>query len=198
MTQVHRRGAIATTRSPFLLLREAEPAEEVLILTYAASLEFFERFALGEARGLQAATTVISDASMVTVDPVSVRGAGVRYVEARAVCPGHAAFHPKLLIIAGRDHATVAIGSGNLTLAGWHGNEELWATVYADTDRGPSTMRQVSVFLRALADGRVALSAEGARGSLARGLNCWTALMPASRDRRSSPHSTDRSSTDYR
>ena len=160
MTQVHRRGAIATTRSPFLLLREAAPAEEVLILTYAASLEFFERFALGEARGLQAATTVISDASMVTVDPVSVRGAGVRYVEARAVCPGHAAFHPKLLIIAGRDHATVAIGSGNLTLAGWHGNEELWTTVYADTESGPSTMRQVSVFLRALADGRVTLSAE--------------------------------------
>jgi hypothetical protein len=159
--------ASATSRSPFALLRDAEQAEEVLILTYTASLEFFERFTLGEARGLQAATTVISDAAMVTVDPVTVRGAGMRYVEARAVCPGRTAFHPKLLVVAGRERTTIAIGSGNLTLAGWHGNDELWTVVHADAARGPTTLRAVSSFLRALADGPIQLSA-AAPGALHR------------------------------
>lgn len=152
--------ATTSTRSPFSLLREADEAEEVLILTYAASLEFFERFALGEARGLQAASTVIADASMVTADPVTVRGAGLRYVDARAVCPGRAPFHPKLLVIARRDRATVAIGSGNLTLAGWHGNEELWTVLHADAETGPTTLRGLSEFLRRLAAGPIDISAD--------------------------------------
>lgn len=149
-----------STRSPFSLLREADEAEEVLILTYAASLEFFERFALGEARGLQAATTVIADASMVTADPVMVRGAGLRYVDARAVCPSRKAFHPKLLVIARRDRATVAIGSGNLTLFGWHGNDELWTVLHADEEAGPTTLRALSDFLRRLAVGPIDISAD--------------------------------------
>lgn len=153
-------GTITTARSPFALLRDADEAEEVLLLTYTASLEFFERFALGEARGLQAATTVISDAAMVTVDPLTVRGAGVRYIEARAVCPGHAAFHPKLLVIVGRSACSIAVGSGNVTLAGWHGNDELWTVIRADVDRGPRTAREASAFLRALASGPIQLSAE--------------------------------------
>jgi len=143
-----------------VLLRETEEAEEVLVLTYTANLEFFERFALGEARALQAATTVVSDAAMVTADPSSVRGAGLRYLDARAACPGSTAFHPKLLVIAGSGRATIAIGSGNLTLAGWHGSDELWTVLQADAERGPTTVREVAAFLRALGDGRVRLSAE--------------------------------------
>ena len=153
-------GAVTSTRSPFALLRDAEQAEEVLILTYAANLEFFERFALGEARGLQAATTLISDAGMVSVDPQTVRGAGLRYLDARAICPGRAAFHPKLLVIAGRDRSTIAVGSGNLTLPGWHGNEELWTYFHASAARGPRTVAQVAAFLRNLADGPIQLSPE--------------------------------------
>ena len=149
-----------STRSPFALLREADEAEEVLILTYAANLDFFERFALGQARSLQAATSVISDAAMVVADPATVGRAGLRYVEARAVCPGRSAFHPELLVIASRERATVAIGSGNLTLAGWHGNEELWSIVRAARDRGVTTIREVASFLRSLAEGPIQLSAE--------------------------------------
>ena len=155
-------GAVTTTRSPFSLLRDSSEAEQVLILTYAANLDFFERFALGEARGLQAATTIVSDATMVEADPVTVRGAGVRYLDARAVCPGGTAFHPKLLAIVGSDRATIAIGSGNLTLAGWHSNEELWTVLHADQDHGPSTLPGIIRFLRALGDGRIQLSAETA------------------------------------
>ncbi len=151
---------VAASRNPFALLREAEEAEEVLILTYTANLGFFERFALGEARSLQARTTVISDAAMVTSDPTTVRGAGVRYADARAVCPGRSAFHTKLLVIAGRQAATVCVGSGNLTLAGWHGNDEIWTILHADEARGPSTLHEVSGFLRTLASSPIRLSAE--------------------------------------
>jgi hypothetical protein len=151
---------LATARSPFALLREAKEAEEVLVLTYTANLGFFERFALGEARGLQARTTVLSDAGMVTSDPATVRGAGIRYADARAVCPGRTAFHPKLLVIAGRQSATVCVGSGNVTLAGWHGNEEIWTILHADEQRGPSTLHEVSGFLRTLASSPIRLSAE--------------------------------------
>lgn len=97
---------------------------------------------------------------MVSVDPQTVRGAGLRYVDARAICPGHTAFHPKLLVIAGRDRSTIAVGSGNLTLPGWHGNEELWTYFHAVAESGPRTVAQVAAFLRKLADGPIQLSAE--------------------------------------
>lgn len=148
-----------TAASPYALLRETDRAREVLALTYTASLEFFERFALADARAAGALVTVVSDATMVRADPVSVRRAGQQYLDGRAVCPGRKAFHPKLLVIVGDGQARVAIGSGNLTMAGWHGNAETWTVLRADTDGGPSTLRAVSEFLRALAEGPTTLSA---------------------------------------
>lgn len=153
-------GSVSTARTPLAILREAEAADEVLFLTYTANLEFFERWALRDARDLEAAVTVIADATMVTSDPSAVRHAGVRYLDARAVCPGGTAFHAKLMVIAGKTSASVAIGSGNLTLAGWHGNKELWTVLHADVERGPTAIRQVSGFLRALAGGSVRLSSD--------------------------------------
>ena len=50
-------------RSPATLLDEVERAREVLVLTYTAALDFFERFALADARALGALVTVVSDAS---------------------------------------------------------------------------------------------------------------------------------------
>jgi hypothetical protein len=154
---------MAEARSPYTLLAEAEAAgaREVLVLTYTASLEFFERFALSDARGLGALVTVISDATMVRADPLVVRRAGTQYLDARAVCPDHAAFHPKLVVLAGDDHARVAVGSGNLTMAGWHANAETWTVLRADVDGGPATLRDVSTFLRALAVSPITISAMG-------------------------------------
>jgi hypothetical protein len=146
-------------RSPYALLDEVERARDVLVLTYTTSLEFFERFALSDARALGALVTVVSDATMVRADPVVVRRAGVHYLDARAVCPGRKAFHPKLFVVVGEGQARVAIGSGNLTMAGWHGNAETWTVLRADEDGGPETLAAVSAFLRRLADSDVALSA---------------------------------------
>src|SRR3954464_15383208 len=95
-----RRSVLTTpeARSPYALLDDVQRAREVLVLTYTASLEFFERFALADARALGALVTVVSDALMVHADPVVVRRAGVQYLDARAVCPD-GAFHPKMLVI---------------------------------------------------------------------------------------------------
>jgi hypothetical protein len=158
--------ASAEARSPFALLNEVERAREVLILTYTATLEFFERFALADARALGALVTVVSDATMVHPDPFVVRRAGTHYRDVRAVCP-RGAFHPKLLIIVGDSEARIAIGSGNLTMAGWHANAEIWTTLRADEDGGPTTLRQLSAFLRELATSDITLS-QGAGAAMTR------------------------------
>jgi hypothetical protein len=46
---------------------------------------------------------------MVVVDPGLVRGAGVRYAEARAVCLVRAAFHPKLVVKPAAPSAAVTV-----------------------------------------------------------------------------------------
>jgi hypothetical protein len=153
-------------RSPLALLDEVQRAREVLVLTYTATLEYFERLVLSDARALGALVTIVSDATMVHPDPVVVRRAGTQYLDGRALCPS-GAFHPKLLVIVGDDQARVAIGSGNLTMAGWHANAELWTVLRADADGGPSTLRQVSGFLRDLAGSDVTLSV-GVEGALLR------------------------------
>lgn len=146
--------------SPYALLHEVDRARDVLVLTYTASLEFFERFALSSARSLGALVTVVSDATMVRSDPVVVRRAGVHYRDVRAICPGGFPFHPKLLVVVGDGQARVAIGSGNLTMAGWHGNAETWTVLRGDTDGGPRTLHQVADFLRALASSEISLSVQ--------------------------------------
>jgi hypothetical protein len=153
-------------RSPFALLDEVEHAREVLVLTYTAGLEFFERFALAGARALGALVTVISDATMVRADPMVVRRAGTQYLDGRAVCPA-GAFHPKLLVIVGDGEARIAVGSGNLTMAGWHGNAETWTVLRADLDHGPGSMREAAAFLRELDASPIVLSS-GCREALQR------------------------------
>src|SRR4051812_3466683 len=118
---------LTEARSPFALLDEVDQAKEVLVLSYTANLDFFERFSLSHARALGAVVTVVADAGMINADPVVVRRAGTAYLDARVSCVG--AFHPKLLVIAGRDEARLALGSGNLTMAGWHGNAEIWTVL---------------------------------------------------------------------
>jgi hypothetical protein len=136
--------------SPINLLLEEQEAREVLVLSYTLNLDFWERYALSLARGLGAAVTVVGDAAMVGGDPAHVRYAGSTYLDGRAVCRTGGAFHPKLVVIAGESYATVAIGSGNATIPGWHDNAELWSVVRGDSDGCPETFRQLARWLRNL------------------------------------------------
>ena len=115
--------------SPLNLLSEEDEAREVLLLSFTLNLEFWERYALSVARGLGARVTVVGDAAMTQGEPGQVRYAGITYLDGRAACRSGGAFHPKLLVIASDDYATVAIGSGNATLSGWHANAELWTVL---------------------------------------------------------------------
>jgi hypothetical protein len=136
--------------SPITVLLEKQSAQEVLLLTYTLNLTYWERHALGIARALGARVTVVADAHNVSIDAAQVRYAGTTYLDGRAVCRTGGAFHPKLLIIAGEEQATVALGSGNATIPGWHGNAELWTVLDGDGDGSPSTLAALANWLRGL------------------------------------------------
>ena len=143
--------APAGIASPISLLLEAEHgAREVLLLSFTLNLAFWERFALGAARGLGARVTVVSDANMTSADVGDVRYAGLTYLDGRASCRQGGAFHPKLLVIADEGRATVVLGSGNATVPGWHDNAELWSVLRGDAAGAPAAFAQVAQWLRDL------------------------------------------------
>jgi hypothetical protein len=141
--------------SPLTLLMEEEQygdrqAEEVLFLSFTIDLGFFEAVALGAAQMSGARVTLVGDAAMCTIDPRAVRRAGRAYLPGQAVCRG--AFHPKLMALVGPQRATVAIGSGNVTLAGWQANAELWTVLRADQRHVPDLFGGLASWLSELPD----------------------------------------------
>ena len=118
--------------------------EDALFLTFGFDPGFFERGILGRCRAAGAVVTVIGDAALWAPDPIALRTAGQEYLLGLAATPR--AFHPKLMLLHGRDGALAAIGSGNLTTSGWQYNTELWRCFEA-TPAGAPTQP-----LRGLAD----------------------------------------------
>jgi hypothetical protein len=165
--------------SPLALLTEPEAARDVLLLSFNANLGFFERFALAAARARQALVTVVGDAGFVHADPMLVRYAGTTYLDGRALCRNGGAFHPKLVAVTGERSATVAVGSGNLTLGGWHENAELWTVLRGDADGSPGTFHQLAAWLRGLPrQVRFSAGVENALGRVADALDRLPATDP--------------------
>ncbi|WP_415937968.1 hypothetical protein [Streptomyces sp. 039-1] len=140
--------------SPLTLILDEKRAggrnlEEALFLSFTADLGFFEEVALGVAQATGARVTVAGDVSMTRNDPRSVRRAGRSYLAGLAYAQG-AAFHPKLMVLAGPEHATIALGSGNTTLAGWQANAELWTVLRVDGEQSPTAVSELSAWLRGL------------------------------------------------
>jgi hypothetical protein len=122
---------------------------EALFLTFNVNLGFFEARLLGPVRTAGAAVTVVADAAMFEPDPRGVRSAGREYALGLAAMAG--AFHPKLTILAGPERVLVGIGSGNLTIGGWHANDEVLTTIQVVRGQPvPVIVRDVVEFLRAL------------------------------------------------
>ncbi|MCW2750499.1 MAG: hypothetical protein JWR83_1609 [Aeromicrobium sp.] len=144
-------GVIAPLGAMFRHVQSATPdASEILVLTFNHDLAFFEKVALGTAQLTGARITVVADASMAHHDVYAVRRAGTAYLPGLAQCRG--SFHPKLVVVASPDRTTVGIGSGNLSMAGWQGNDELWSWHHATTDGGAAVVPATGAWLRALAD----------------------------------------------
>ncbi|MEU5698983.1 hypothetical protein [Streptomyces aurantiacus] len=140
--------------SPLTLILDEERTggrnlEEALFLSFTADLGFFEEVALGVTQATGARVTVAGDVSMARNDPRSVRRAGRSYLAGLAYAHG-AAFHPKLIVLAGPEHAIIALGSGNTTLAGWQANAELWTVLRVDGEQSPTAVPELSAWLRDL------------------------------------------------
>ncbi|GAA0621639.1 hypothetical protein GCM10010174_45610 [Kutzneria viridogrisea] len=143
----------------WLLAEEAHgdrQLEHALFLGFTLDLGFFEAMALGPLRASGARVTVVGDAEMSWPDPRAVRQAGRTYLAGLAQCPG--AFHPKLVVLVGQQRCLAAVGSGNITLAGWQNNAELWTVFHGTPEGSPKAISQVSHWMRDL-PGHVRLSA---------------------------------------
>jgi hypothetical protein len=124
-------------------------AQEALYFTFNVNLGFFETRLLGVSRACGAAVTLVADAHIYDPDPRAVRGAGTSYVIGLASMPG--AFHPKVFVLVGPQRAVIAIGSGNLTVNGWHHNQELSTVITADCQTGcPPIVAAVAAWIRTL------------------------------------------------
>lgn len=130
-------------------LRHERPSfDDALFLTFNHDLSFFEREVLGPLQETGSRITILGDAYVTQQDAYAVRHAGISYLSALA--SGSQSFHPKLIVLVGRDEALVSIGSGNLTLAGWRGNDELWSHHRTWREGGSSVSSQVGSFLAEL------------------------------------------------
>ena len=156
MSEVVSAPGVSVSSRPNLLERIlAEEAtlerqvKEALFLTFNVDLGFFESRLLGPCRAAGAAVTVVADSSIFRPDVRAVRAAGSSYVVGLASMNG--AFHPKLTVLVGDQRALVAIGSGNVTMQGWHQNEELCTIITADRGSGcPAVVRELTQWLREL------------------------------------------------
>lgn len=125
-------------------------AWEALFTTYNADLGFFERVVLGTTQATGARVTLVADAHVWSPDPRAGRNAGTRYVPGLAATSGRAAFHPKVTVLVGPARLLVVVGSGNLSLGGWHLNAETWTIARGDLTGCPELVWQVADWLRTL------------------------------------------------
>lgn len=145
-------------------------AREALFLTFSSDLGFFESQVLGTTRSTGAAVTVIADAKVYEPDPRAIRAAGVRYGIGLASMTS--VFHPKLAVVVGPARAAVGIGSGNLTIGGWHLNDEVLTVVTGDTETGcPPILQQVADWLGELAEADIVRLGRTARAGIGRTAN---------------------------
>lgn len=143
--------------NPFPMLLEEErtgqiQAREALFLTFNVDLAFFEAQVLGTCLATGARVSVIADGNVWAPDPRAVRHAGRSY--SVGLVTGRAAFHPKVVMLAGQERVQVAIGSGNLTLGGWQYNDEVWIQFTGDKTSHPAIFHQIADWLRGFAEFR--------------------------------------------
>ena len=126
-------------------------------------LGYFEHTVLSAAEATGARVTVIGDARASNPDPWPARAAGIRYVHGLAAPSAGGTFHSKVMVVAGRERALVAIGSGDLSPTGWGRNKETWTVATADRESRPELVADLADWLRSL-DGLCSLAPLAAGG----------------------------------
>jgi hypothetical protein len=151
---------------PFLIAEQRQgngQAREALFCSCDVDLGYFEQAVLGAAESTGARVTVVGDARTSDPDPRSAPDAGTRYVHGLAAPGSGGSFHAKVMVVAGRERALVAIGSGDLSPGGWGLNKESWTIAAADREACPELVADVADWLRSL-DGLCTLAPLAARG----------------------------------
>ena len=155
---------MAASPLPFLIAEEEKgQAREALFCSWSADLGYFEQAVLGAAEATGARVTVVEDARASGPGARSAPGAGIRYVHGLGAPDSGGAFHAKVMVVAGRERALVAIGSGDLSPGGWGLNKESWTVATADGEGCPELVADIADWLRSL-DGLCALAPLAARG----------------------------------
>lgn len=133
--------------------------ESALITTFNVDFPFYEDVVLRRMQSAGIEHHIIMVDSAMCAQAISARPpikAGYHYSLAPMKCS--AAFHPKLLLLLGRDKGLLAVGSHNLTLSGYGNNIELTNVVEYNKKKHPETL---SVFQAALEACSVWLHAYG-------------------------------------
>jgi hypothetical protein len=157
---------MAPSPLPFLIAEEGQgngQAREALFCSCHVDLGYFEQQVLGAAEATGARVTVVEDARVCDPGPRSAPGAGTRYAHGLAAPNYGGAFHAEVMVVAGRDRALVAIGSGELSPGGWGLNKESWTVAMADRESCPELVADVADWLRSL-DSLCALAPMAASG----------------------------------
>ncbi len=156
----------ASSPLPFLIAEDRQgngQAREALFCSGNVDLGYFEHTVLSAAEATGARVTVIGDARASNPDPWSARAAGIRYVHGLAAPSAGGTFHSKVMVVAGRERALVAIGSGDLSPTGWGRNKETWTVATADRESCPELVADLADWLRSL-DGLCSLAPLAAGG----------------------------------
>lgn len=105
--------------------------EDVVVLTHDVDFLFIQSVVLPELRRHGSPKlTILADAGRADDyyarqrDLVSDLGRRFRVV--RIAMPPGFRFHPKAILLSGRERAALAVGNGNATYGGWSGNAEAW------------------------------------------------------------------------
>jgi len=112
-------------------ISEVKGVTDVVVMTHNIDFVFLQTLALRTFnRGGQPRITVFADAQCAQESFAAqhrlLSGLGTRYrVVPVAMSPGFR-FHPKAVLLAGAEAATLFVGSGNLGFAGWRENAEVW------------------------------------------------------------------------
>lgn len=139
------------------LLRRAASLRDVtnaILLTHNIDFVFLQTVVMSYLRKCgDPALTIFADADCAAASYRAQRelldGIGTRYrVVPVRMHPGFV-FHPKALMLAGPGHATLFVGSGNLTFGGWRQNGEVW-TQYSAADDGRTVFDEFRAYVEQL------------------------------------------------
>ncbi len=142
------------------ILREIEALKGVthaFVLTHNIDFLFVQGLVLRALRAAgEPALTVFADAgcaaeSFEAQAPLAV-GLGQRYRLVPVALASRGRFHPKAVLLASPDEATLFVGSGNLTFGGWCDNGEVW-TRFRTADGEGSAIAAFKAYLDELITG---------------------------------------------